>query len=141
MSLLHLIDYFGHNVTSFQYQNNQKGLTNKNKTNITDLHLSYDISDGTLEDDGNVFLFLVRIKLSATAEDKSEVFFIEAEYQSLFKVGEIGDIKNNFFKENEWFFTKFIHRSGRRVLETLLSNTEYKNIHIPSFLPVDLLKS
>lgn len=137
MSLLHLVDYIGHNLTEFSYKNGQKGLLNKNKKNIADLKLSYDIPERDLSAEKSVILISVTTKLIATSEDGYEIFNLSAEYQSLFRIGEIKDMDDSFLKENEWFFTKFIHRSGKRILETLISNTEYKNLHVPSFLPHD----
>lgn len=136
-SSIHLIDYIGHNLTEFSYKNNQKGLLNKNKKHITDLKFSYDISEGDFTAKESVVLILVNTKLIATSEDGYEIFKLDVEYQSLFTVGEAEGIEEKFLKENEWFFTKFIHRSGKRILETLLSNTEYKNLHVPSFLRHD----
>ena len=134
-SALQLVDYIGHNLINFRYNNNQKGILSKGKKGIEGLNLSYDLADGIFADEKKVIVVSVSSSFFATDEGGNEVFKLDFQFQSLFKVSEISDISDTFYEENKWYFTKFIHRSGKRLVETLLSNTEYKYLHVPSFLP------
>lgn len=135
MQLLKSIYYSGHLLKNYNFSLGEDYL---NKDIKGQYDLVYTIEKAAQGNDGR-FVLDVGAKVTAkSSEDNLDIFSLFIEYQSIFHVE--SEIDGDTYTDHEWYFKKFIQRSGKQIIDDLLRHTAFRSLLMPSYISEETQK-
>lgn len=124
------INFWGHNVI----RSNFSSIVDQAKIENASYELKYETKEYGFDKENRILMIVTEGKLYSTTDEKKELFELTVDFQCFFQIESIENIDETTYNKSEWFFKKFIQRSGKQILESSIRHTRFRHVPIPSFV-------